>query len=198
MKINVAMRVPCTEAEGPGKRYALWVQGCPIKCPGCCNPEMIPFEDREFLSVEDLLEEIRVAKEEQGIKGVSLLGGEPMIQAEALVPLAQGVQEMGLTVMIYTGYNHVFLSKGKKPGAIDLLKATDLLVAGPYLKERPDTTRRWIGSTNQTIHALSDAYKELVESWDTSPNTLEVRLVDGKIMINGDPTLMNAWARQPG
>ena len=39
-----AQIVPCTEAEGPGARFALWFQGCPLRCPGCCNPEMLPFE----------------------------------------------------------------------------------------------------------------------------------------------------------
>jgi anaerobic ribonucleoside-triphosphate reductase activating protein len=42
--LRVAQVVPCTEAEGPGRRFALWFQGCPLRCPGCCNPEMLPFE----------------------------------------------------------------------------------------------------------------------------------------------------------
>ena len=41
--LSVAQIVPCTEAEGPGRRFALWFQGCPLRCPGCCNPEMLPF-----------------------------------------------------------------------------------------------------------------------------------------------------------
>ena len=41
--LSVAQIVPITEAEGPGLRFALWFQGCPLRCPGCCNPEMLPF-----------------------------------------------------------------------------------------------------------------------------------------------------------
>src|ERR1051325_4163119 len=41
--LNVAQIVPVTDAEGPGRRFALWFQGCPLRCPGCCNPEMLPF-----------------------------------------------------------------------------------------------------------------------------------------------------------
>ena len=42
--LSVAQIVPHTEAEGPGVRFALWFQGCPLRCPGCCNPEMLPFD----------------------------------------------------------------------------------------------------------------------------------------------------------
>ena len=38
IELSVAQIVRCTEAEGPGKRYALWFQGCPLRCPSCCNP----------------------------------------------------------------------------------------------------------------------------------------------------------------
>ncbi|MFM7150626.1 MAG: 4Fe-4S cluster-binding domain-containing protein, partial [Gemmataceae bacterium] len=41
--LSIAQTVPFTEAEGPGKRFAIWFQGCPFRCPGCCNPEMLPF-----------------------------------------------------------------------------------------------------------------------------------------------------------
>src|ERR1700677_380389 len=43
MMVQVAQIVAMTEAEGPGRRFALWFQGCPLRCAGCCNPEMLPF-----------------------------------------------------------------------------------------------------------------------------------------------------------
>ena len=39
LTMQIAQVVPVTEAEGPGKRFAVWFQGCPLRCPGCCNPE---------------------------------------------------------------------------------------------------------------------------------------------------------------
>ncbi|MBY0459994.1 MAG: radical SAM protein, partial [Gemmataceae bacterium] len=44
LTMSIAQVVPCTEAEGPGKRFAIWFQGCPLRCPGCCNPEFLPFK----------------------------------------------------------------------------------------------------------------------------------------------------------
>jgi anaerobic ribonucleoside-triphosphate reductase activating protein len=42
VSLQVAYSVACTEAEGPFRRHALWLQGCTLACPGCCNPELFP------------------------------------------------------------------------------------------------------------------------------------------------------------
>src|SRR5206468_10530918 len=79
--LSVAQVVPCTEAEGPGRRYALWFQGCPLRCPGCCNPEMLPFTGGTPRPVADVLADIDQSHSEHGIEGITLLGGEPLAHA---------------------------------------------------------------------------------------------------------------------
>src|SRR6478672_1116995 len=96
--LQVAQVVPCTEAEGPGRRFALWFQGCPLRCPGCCNPEKLPFDGGEVASVGDVVERIREVKERDGIEGVTLLGGEPTSHAEGALALARAAHDLGLTV----------------------------------------------------------------------------------------------------
>ncbi|MGZ5968565.1 MAG: 4Fe-4S single cluster domain-containing protein, partial [Polyangiales bacterium] len=98
--LRVAQRVPSTFAEGPGLRYALWVQGCTLRCAGCCNPEMFPREGGEAISIESLLAHVLA----QSVEGISLLGGEPFEQAEACAELARGVRAAGRSVMVFTGY----------------------------------------------------------------------------------------------
>ncbi len=58
LTLQVAQIVPVTEAEGPGVRFALWFQGCPLRCPGCCNPEMLPFEGGTALTVGAVIAQI--------------------------------------------------------------------------------------------------------------------------------------------
>src|SRR5690349_22447507 len=95
--LRVAQIVPRTEAEGPGRRFALWFQGCPLRCPGCCNPEMLPFEGGEAVSVGVVVERIRNANERDGIEGITLLGGEPTSHAEGAGALARAAHDLGLT-----------------------------------------------------------------------------------------------------
>ena len=72
--LNVAKRVPCTLVEGPGRRYALWVQGCNIGCPNCCNPELLAFERRQVVSAAQICDEIQEAKVAWRIEGVTFSG----------------------------------------------------------------------------------------------------------------------------
>src|SRR5258705_8225294 len=96
--LQLAQAVPCTEAEGPGRRFALWFQGCPLRCPGCCNPEMLPFDGGRQVLVTELADLILDAHAQHGIEGITLLGGEPLAHAAAGVALANAIWPRGLTV----------------------------------------------------------------------------------------------------
>jgi len=183
--IEVAMIVPRTEAEGPGVRYAVWVQGCPLRCAGCCNPEMLEFgkQDVERRRAADLVEEAC----DSGAEGVSLLGGEPFAQAEGLAPLAEGVRARGLSVMIYSGFTLAEL-QAQGPAAARLLAATDLLVDGRFEAQQRSQRRRFIGSDNQVLHFLTDRYRPDDPKF-TGGNTVELRIRGGEITLNGWPLL---------
>ncbi len=185
--LNVAARVRSTEAEGPGRRYALWVQGCPLRCPGCCNPHFLAFETARIMPVDEVAREML---DSRGIEGVTFLGGEPFSQAEALAAVARRCRDAGLSVMVFSGHTLQHLRRGAEPGWGELLEATDLLVDGPYLRQRHSTGRRWIGSDNQRVHFLTERYADLDDGaggLDPGPNTLELRLVGTELTINGFP-----------
>ncbi len=194
--IAVAQIIPCTEAEGPGRRFALWFQGCPLRCPGCCNPEMLPFAGGQTLSVSAVLEQVRQAVTEQAIEGITLLGGEPVAHAASAVIMARETQLLGLTVMVFSGYTLEEIRALRDPSVDDLLAHTDILVDGPYLREQPETQRRWIGSANQRIHFLTDRHQADDPCWQ-KPNTLEIRLRGNEITINGFPAAnaVGLWKR---
>lgn len=187
LKLNVAERVAGTEAEGPGIRYALWVQGCPLRCPGCCNPDMLDHRQATWLNIEVLAEEIRSTPH---IEGVTFLGGEPFAQADSLGLLAQKIQGFGLSVMVFSGFTYEQLKQSTASGYQTLLNHTDLLVDGPYIRSKHVNDRRWIGSSNQRIWFLSHRYAYLRDSesgWDTGSNSVEIRLRGNQIFINGFP-----------
>lgn len=184
--LNIAQIVRRTEAEGPGHRYAIWVQGCPFRCPGCCNPEMLRFESKRVMEVGAILDDVLSAD----VEGVTFLGGEPTSQAGGFAELAERVREHGLTVMLFSGHTLAELRAMNDPVIDRLLAATDLLVDGLYEEARRTTERRWIGSTNQVMHFLTDAY-DPEDPRFSAPNHLEIRMVDGQLVLNGWPVLGN-------
>jgi anaerobic ribonucleoside-triphosphate reductase activating protein len=194
--VQVAQIVPATEAEGPGVRFALWFQGCPLRCPGCCNPEMLPFNGGDRLSVAAVLAQVEEAARAQGVEGITLLGGEPLAHAAGAAVLARALHERGLTVMVFSGYTLEEARALPDPAVAELLSLTDILVDGPYIREQPETRRRWIGSANQRIHFLSDRYRADDPRW-LLPNTLEIRLRGRELSVNGFParSAVGLWKR---
>jgi anaerobic ribonucleoside-triphosphate reductase activating protein len=191
--MRVAQIVERTEAEGPGLRFALWFQGCPLRCPGCCNPEFLAFSGGEELSFAEVAR--RIPDE---VEGISLLGGEPSAHAADAAALAEFARSRNKGVMVYSGYTLAQLRENTDPAVAALLRATDLLVDGPYDRTQPEQRRRWIGSANQSVHFLSSRYDPADDCW-TRKNTLEIRVRGGEVTVNGFPAAaaVGLWKRPP-
>jgi anaerobic ribonucleoside-triphosphate reductase activating protein len=157
---------------------------------------MLPFAGGTSRTVDDVLAEVERARNGHSIEGITLLGGEPLAHAAGAAALARGVQSLGLSVMVFTGYTIEQARNLPDPAVADLLAHADILVDGPYVRELPDTTRRWIGSTNQRIHFLTDRYRPDDPCW-RRPNTLELRLRGGELTVNGfpAPAAIGLWKR---
>lgn len=191
--LRIAQVIPDTEAEGPGRRFALWVQGCTIRCKACCNPEMFEKSGGLEKSPLDLAAE---ALKVEGLEGVSILGGEPFEQAAEVAMFAWAVRARGLNVMVYSGYTLAEIKEKARTdaGVAWLLSSTDLLVDGRFEAGNPEKKRRWIGSANQEMHFFTKAYSPEDPRF-FGANTVEVRLSrDGKLTMNGWPK----YVRQMG
>ncbi len=187
-RLNIAHYLDCTEVEGPGKRFAIWVQGCLRRCDGCCNPQFQDFVPKTIVDTAQLCMYIEASHSENKIEGVTFLGGEPMLQAKGLSEIAQFCREHGLSVMTFTGYVLEELRNDPLPFADELLQYTDLLVDGAYDKTRPEKKRNWVGSTNQRFHFLSAYYKRGIELDERYSHGFELRIrSDGTMVANGFP-----------
>lgn len=188
--LNIAARISCTSVEGPGLRYALWVQGCDIDCPGCCNQELLPFVRRQVIPTSEIVDEIVQAHEAYGIEGVTFLGGEPAYQARGLAEVAVSCKMHELSVMLFTGFRLEQLRKRKLPGVEHLLRHTDVVVDGPFVAARLDATRNWVGSENQRFHYLTKRYGASIETSTDDRPAIEIRVdLDKQLEINGFPLI---------
>lgn len=142
---------------GPGKRAAIWVQGCLNSCQGCISPDARDMNGGEIETIDDIA---RWICNRDGIEGITISGGEPMLQAEALVELIREVKRSSdLGIVCYTGFIYEnLLRKGKVVQKL-LLQNVDMLIDGPYISEQ-HADLLWRGSSNQRLIPLSDRYRE--------------------------------------
>ena len=140
--------------DGPGIRFAVFVQGCPHHCEGCHNPESHDPAGGVPSSVGELWSKIDSAK---FLDGVTFSGGEPFTQAAALAELGRLAHNKGMSVMTYTGWTYeTIVEMAKTDSAIhDLLSVTDILVDGPFVLKERDLTLRFRGSRNQRALDIS-------------------------------------------
>lgn len=176
MKINSILKV--SEANGPGKRGVVWVQGCLQRCEGCFNPEAQDFCGGKDLSVKEIIKEFSINE----IEGITVSGGEPFEQAEELLLLLQNTKALGLNTLVYSGYTFDYLYKEKK----DVLYFCDFLIDGPFKQNIPSNCK-WAGSGNQHFYKLENGMiKEDLTNAEEYSKTAEI-IIDatGNILITG-------------
>lgn len=172
--ISLYGTVPDSIVDGPGLRYAVFVQGCSHHCPGCHNPESQPAEGGTETTLAALLADIRA----NGLAhDVTLSGGEPFEQPKACAALAAELKRNGYGIWCYTGYLYDDLAgraeaartqqaqreeAGLTGNALtegiaddlavgDLLDSIDVLVDGPFVESRKSLELKWCGSSNQRL-----------------------------------------------
>lgn len=157
MQLRVAGISKESVVDGPGIRLVIFTQGCPRKCEGCQNLDTLDPKGGYFVSLEDLLKQIKAAR---FIRGVTFSGGEPFMQAGFLAKLAEEVKKLGRDIVVYTGYTWEELLAGKSPEWHELLERADYLVDGPFILAERDISLAFRGSRNQRIIDVQKSLRE--------------------------------------
>lgn len=172
---------------GPFTRAVIWVSGCCFDCDGCIAQNFRHREGKKT-TIEEMKDWILRADK---IEGITISGGEPFLQAQALAETISLVRkEKDLGVIVYSGFTYGQLVEraAEDSGTDALLKCTDILIDGPYRKELDDN-RPYVGSSNQNILLLTDRY---ADSWEKyylvkKGRDIQVILTEGKSFMAGVP-----------
>ena len=176
--MRVAEIVESSRIYGPGSRTVLWLQGCSIQCEGCWNDELWSFSGGKKMSSEEI---IQILQNNTDV-GLTLLGGEPLDQAPAVLELIENCHTSGFDVMLYTGYELEELSKVQKQCA----EQSDIVIHGRYVHELRSVHLLWRGSTNQKILINNLKYSGLDLG---EKRQMEVHIDSfGQIKVLGYPT----------
>ena len=156
MKIRIAGTVNDSIVDGPGLRFSVFTQGCPHHCPGCHNPETHdPMGGREA----DTEEIIAKMKKNPLLSGLTLSGGDPMMQPAACAEIAKAAHASGLNVWTYTGYTWEKLMEENDPDRMELLRQSDVLVDGPFILAQRSLELDFCGSKNQRLIDVAASLK---------------------------------------
>jgi anaerobic ribonucleoside-triphosphate reductase activating protein len=182
--LRVAASVRRTRALGPGQRFAVWLQGCPFSCPGCLAPEFLPLEGGYLMDASVLAAQINAT---HGIEGVTISGGEPLLQVDGLAEMLAQLSA-GLSVIVFTGYDSAELARlGKHRSSLrDVLGRIDVLIDGRYQHADNDSLGLR-GSRNQTVHFLTLRYRHLRNQFESGSRRVEVH--ESEDMLVGIPPL---------
>ena len=152
MQLRIAGIEPESIVDGPGYRFAVFVQGCAHACAGCHNPETHDFEGGKLVDTAEIIAHLG---KNPLVRGLTLSGGEPMLKAEALCEIAQAAKTRGMNVWCYTGYTYEELMEINDPAQQRLLSLCDVLVDGPYVASLRSLDLFFCGSRNQRLIDLN-------------------------------------------
>lgn len=179
---NVALR---TKVLGPGERAAVWFQGCRRSCKGCMSPSSRSLDGGILASIPKLCQAVLA---QQGLEGITISGGEPFLQPEALDSLLTLLRDHAdLGVIIYTGYTLEQLRAKNNPSIQRILDhLADMIIDGEYVEELNDG-KSLKGSSNQRVIHLTDRYRSSQSLYESTKRDVEVILSAGETFLIGIP-----------
>ena len=141
--------------DGPGVRFIIFVSGCPMRCQFCHNPDTWKMQDGELKTTDELLKTaLRYKSYWKDKGGITVSGGEPLMQMDFLIDLFKKAKEQGVHTNIDTS-GAVFTKEEPFFGKLqELLKYTDMLMLDiKHIDEREHI--RLTGHTNKNILDLA-------------------------------------------
>ncbi len=130
-------------SDGPGIRIVLFLQGCLKRCEGCHNSSTWDCEGGYLIDEEELFQTI---VNKSPIKRITISGGEPLLQTDALEKLLYLLDKNNYDIALYTGYE-------KDDVPVDIMKYLSYLKTGEF-RQQETTTVKYYGSNNQKFFEL--------------------------------------------
>lgn len=164
-------------ANGPGIRTTIWFTGCCFRCPDCFNAEIQDFNAGKPFD-EDAKSELFKYLSDPHVTGLSVLGGEPLIQGNELLELLREIKYKfpNKNIWLWSGFQLSIMLASQEQYAyhLNILRYVDYLVDGPYMKDKTEYHTRFRGSSNQIIWKITPiTYDSSVSSDKDIDNTVQ-------------------------
>lgn len=175
-----------TKALGPGLRTAIWLQGCERRCKGCMSPGSRPLDGGRLVRVSDVAQAVLQLSD---VEGITVSGGEPFLQVDALYSLLSSIREKSnLGVIIYTGFTLEELRKMDNPKVTQIIsEMADIIIDGEYVEELNDGIALK-GSSNQRVNFITERYVSERTLYEQNQRDVEVIATESDMFLIGIPS----------
>lgn len=144
--------------DGPGLRYVLFLQGCPLKCKFCHNRDSWSTEENRIMTVEEVIEDYKRYRHYYKRGGITVSGGEPTLQMNFVIELFKACKNEGIHTCLDTSAG-VFSSASKVKHE-QLLQYTDLVLLD--IKHIDNEKHKWlVGISNHQVLDFAVLLSEL-------------------------------------
>lgn len=151
----------CGTVDGPGIRFVLFMQGCPLRCQYCHNPDTWDASKGREVTTDEILAEAKKYRNYMNLSdgGVTITGGEPLMQTEFVDELVTMLKEEGIHTAIDTS------GAIATETAFNILKKCDLVLLD-IKSYNKDTYKRLTGANlAPTLKTMDFLNKNNVETW---------------------------------
>lgn len=159
---NIFLRIAGIEYEsivdGPGMRNTIFTQGCNHNCKGCHNPQTHSLDGGYEISLSEIYDKIT---DNPLITGITLSGGDPILQYKNLIPLVQKLKEHDYNIWMYTGYYiedllYLYTDWDLRDFFLPYI---DVIVDGPFVEDLKSLHLNYRGSSNQRFVDVQKSLK---------------------------------------
>ena len=154
---NIHSIESCGTVDGPGIRFVVFTQGCPMRCQYCHNPDTWEFKDNKKVATDEILAQYDGVKE-FCTGGITVTGGEPMCQMDFVTELFKKAQAKGINTALDT--SGVMFKPDNKETVDELLKYTSVVLLD--IKHIDDEEHKKLtGHSNKNIIAFAKYLSEI-------------------------------------
>ena len=157
IKGNIHSIETCGTVDGPGIRFVIFMQGCPLRCQYCHNPDTWQTDMNKLMSIDEIMQKYDGVKEFVQSGGITVTGGEPLLQIDFVTELFKVAKNHGIHTALDTSgitFNPENTEKIDK-----LLKYTDLVLLD--IKHINDAEHKKLtGASNKNILAFAQFLSE--------------------------------------
>lgn len=172
MKVYINCVLHPVKTLGSGERVGIWFQGCDIGCKGCMSTHTWEINEKYKTDTNSIINKVLSYKSDK----ITISGGEPFQQADALKEILKGLKENGIEdIIVYSGMKKEQIFKNYKW----IKDLCSLLISEPFVESKP-SNMIWKGSENQQATVFKN--ESYYENWLNKEKDKKVQIIGNLIV----------------